>query len=135
MILFVNDTTQYFIVLFRLDKSTLFSAYGIDFIGPLYTKNVYNDQQEDGPQLFKCDVILYTSATTRGGMLDLVPDASAKTFVNSLTKFISRRGCPRIIFSGNGRAFTATQNFVVTRNIKWQFNLTEASQFGGLLNV
>ena len=31
--------------LFRLDKSTPLSVCGIDFIGPLHTKNVYNDQQ------------------------------------------------------------------------------------------
>ena len=66
-------------------------------------------------------------------MLDLVPDASAKTFVNRLKKFLSGRGCPRIILSGNGAAFTAelTQNFAATRNIKWQFSLTETSWFGG----
>ena len=113
---------------FILDKGTPFSAYGIDYIGPLYMKNVYNDQQEDEHQLFKCYVVLYTCATTRGVVLDLVPD----TFVNSLKKFTSRRGCPRIILSDNGTPFTAelTQNFAATRNIKWQFSLTEALWFG-----
>ena len=82
---------------FRLDKSTPFSACGIDCLGSLYTKNVYNDQLEDEHQLFKCYVVLYTCATTRGVVLDLVLDASAKTFVNSLKKFISRRGYPRTI--------------------------------------
>ena len=33
--------------LFRLNKSAPFSACGIDYAGPLYTKNVYNDQQEN----------------------------------------------------------------------------------------
>ena len=100
---------------------------GIDYIGPLYTKNMYNDQQEDEHQLFKSYIILYTCATTRGLVLDLVSVASAKAFVNNL-KFISRRGCPRIILSDNGTVFTAelTQNFEATRNIKWQFSLTEA---------
>ena len=116
----------------RLDKNTPFSVCGIDYIGPLYTKNVYNDQQEDEHQLFKSYVILYACATTRGLVLDLVSVASAKTFVNNL-KFISRRGCPRIILSENGTVFTAelTQNFEATRNIKWQFSLTEAPWFGG----
>ena len=117
---------------FRLDKSTPFSARGIDCIGPLYTKNAYNDQQENEHQLFKCYVVLYTCATTRGVVLDLVPDASAKTFVNIL-KFLSRRGCPRMISSDKGTAFTAelTKNFAATRNIKWQFSLTGAPWFGG----
>ena len=89
---------------FTLDKSTPFSACGSDYIGPLYTKNVCNDQQEDEHQLFKCYVVLYTCATTCGVVLDLVPGALAKTFVNSLKKFISRSGGPRIILSGNGTA-------------------------------
>ena len=75
---------------FKLDKSTPFNACGIDYIGPSCTKNVYNNQQEDEHQLFKCYVALYTCATTRGAVLDLVPDASAKTFVNNLKKFMSR---------------------------------------------
>ena len=51
---------------------------------------MYNNQQEDEYQLFKCYVALHTCATTRGAVLDLVPDASAKTFVNNLKKFMSR---------------------------------------------
>ena len=118
---------------FRLDKITPNSACGIDYIRPLYTKNVYNDQKEDEHQLFKCYVALHTCATTCGVVLDLVTDASAKTFANNLKKFISRRGCPRIILLDNGAAFTAelTKNFAATRNIKWQFSLTEAPWFGG----
>ena len=101
---------------------------GFDYIGPLYTKNVYNDQQEEEHQLLK-----YTCAKTRGVVLDLVSDASTKTFVNSIKKFISRRGCPRIILSDNGTVFTAelTQTFAETHNIKWQFSLAEAPWFGG----
>ena len=116
----------------RVDKSTPFSSCGIDYIGPLYMKNVYNDQREDEHQLFKCYVVLYTCATTCGVVLDLVSDVSAKTFVNIL-KFISPRGCPRIILSDNGTAFTveSTQNFAATLNIKWQFSLREAPWFGG----
>ena len=78
-------------------------------------------------------VVLYTCAATCGVVLDLVTDASTKTFVNSLKKFISRRGCPRIILLDNGTAFTVEliQNFAATRNIKWQFSLTDAPGFGG----
>ena len=100
----------------------------IDYIGLLYTKNVYNDHLEDEHQLFKCYVVLHTCARTRAVVLDLVPDDSVKTFVNSLKKFISQRGCPRMILPDNGTAFIAalTQNFAAIRNIKWKFTLTEA---------
>ena len=92
--LFVNVTRPYCypkspnLPSLRLDKSNTFSACGIDYIGPLHTKNVYNDQQEDEHQLLKCYVVLHACATTRGVVLDLVSDTSAKTFVNGLKKFI-----------------------------------------------
>ena len=63
---------------------------GIDYIGLLYTKNVYNDQQDDEHQLFKCYVVLYRYITRRV-VSNIVPDASTKTFVNSLKKFMSQR--------------------------------------------
>ena len=59
----------------KLNESSLFSACGIDYIRSLCTQDVYNNQQEDQYQLFKCYVILYVGS---------VADASAKTFVNSL---------------------------------------------------
>ena len=42
---------------FRIDKSTPFSACRIDYVGPLYMKDVYNDHQEDEHQLFKSFVL------------------------------------------------------------------------------
>ena len=68
---------------------------------------------------------IYTCASTRGVILDVVPDGSAETFINSLKKFISRRGCPAKI-SDNGGVFIADiiQKFVSFRNVKWDFSLT-----------
>ena len=102
----------------------------MDYIRPLCTKNAHNDHQEDEHELFKCNVVLYRWATTRGVALDF---DSAKTFVNSLKKFISQKGYPRIILLENGTAFIAelTQNFAATRNIKWKYSLTEATWFEG----
>ena len=102
----------------------------MDYIRPLCMKNVYNDHQEDEHELFKCNVVLCRWATTRGAVLDF---DSAKTFVNSLKKFISQKGYPRIIFSENGTAFIAelTQNFAATGYIKWKCSLTEAPWFEG----
>ena len=66
-------------------------------------------------------------------ILDVVPDGSAETFINSLKKFISRRGCPAKILSDNGGVFVAdiTQKFVNFRNVKWDFSLKEAPWYGG----
>ena len=83
--------------------------------------------------MYKCYIVIYTCASTRVVVLDLVPDASAETFINSLSKFISRRGCPQIMLSDNGSPFIAdiTQNFVAGKNVKWDFNLANAPWYEG----
>ena len=63
---------------------------------------------------FKCYIVIYTCASTRGVILNVVPDGSAEIFINSLKKFISRRGCPAKILSDIGDVFVGdiTQKFV-----------------------
>ena len=94
----------------------------------MYCRNLFNSNSFDKDDMYKCYIVIYTCASMRGVVLDLVPDASAETFVNSLSKFISGRGCPQIILSGNGSPFIAdiTQNFVPSKNVKWNFNLANA---------
>lgn len=62
----------------------------------------------------KCYFVIYKCA-----ILDLLPNALADVFVNSLSKFISRRGCPQIILSDNDSPFAAdpTKQFVNDKNI------------------
>ena len=81
---------------------------------------------------FKCYIVIYACASTRGVILDVVPDDSAETFINSLKKFITRRGCP-VKISDNGGVFVAdtTQKFVSFRNVKWDFSLKQAPWYGG----
>ena len=66
-------------------------------------------------------------------ILDVVPDGSFETFINSLKKFISTRSCPAKILSDNGSVFIAdiTQKFVSFRNVKWDFSLKESPWYGG----
>ena len=53
--------------------------------------------------------------------------------LNSLAEFISRRGYPQIILSDTGSLFAAdfTQIFVASKHVKWNFNLANASWYGG----
>ena len=93
----------------RLRDDVPFSGTVIDYMGPLYCKNIC--KQDD--QMFKCWVVLYTCASTRGVVLDLVHNNQSKVFVNSLSRFISRRGCRVTVLSDNGKTFIAedTQSF------------------------
>ena len=79
----------------RLNDDSTFGGTRIDYLGPLYCKYIYNSTTLDGSDLVKCYVLLYTCASTRVVILELVPGASSEYFVYSLRKFISRRGCPR----------------------------------------
>ena len=117
----------------RLNDDICFSGIGVDYSGALYCKNVFQSDNTDEDEMYKCYIVIYTCASTRGVILDVVPDGTAETFVNSLKKFISRRGCPQVILSDNGSPFIAdeTQLFVNSRNIKWEFNLAKAPWFGG----
>ena len=76
-------------------------------MGPFYAKDVYNVNEED--EINKAHVVLYTCATSRGIILELVKDTSAGSFLNSCIKFISRRGCPQIFLSDNGPAFNCRE--------------------------
>ena len=117
----------------RLNDDFSFSGIGVDYSGALYCKNLFNSNSIDEDDMYKCYIVIYTCASTTGVVLDLVPHASAEIFVNSLSKFISRRGCPQIILSDNGSPFITeiAQNFVASKNVKWDFNLANAPWYGG----
>ena len=51
--------------------------------------------------MHKAYIVIFTCATLRSVTLDLVEDNSRKNFMNSIKKFIARRGCPKKIISDN----------------------------------
>ena len=114
---------------FRMDNSRVFKNVGVDYLGPLFVLPKF----KPGNQLFKVWVVLYTCASTRGIVLDVVDNMSSNAFLNSLRKFIARRGAPSLFVSDNGTSFKAieTQNFIATREITWKFNLEAAPWWGG----
>ena len=74
----------------RLNDQQFFSGVGIDYTGSLFCKKVFFNDIVDEDNLFKCYIVIFTCAAgTRGIVLDLVPDASSQTFINSFIKFIS----------------------------------------------
>ena len=117
----------------RLNDDICFSGIGVDYSGALYCKDLFHNDNTDEDDMYKCYIVIYTCASTRGVILDVVPDATGETFINSLKKFISRRGCPQIILSDNGGPFIGdeTQLFINSRNIKWENNLAKAPWYGG----
>ena len=50
----------------------------------------------------KAYIVIFTCATSRSIILDLVEDNSSKTFTSSIKNIIAKRGCPKKIISDNG---------------------------------
>ena len=96
-------------------------------------EDIYTEDDGDDSNLNKAHIALFTCATSRGIVLDLVKSTSAKCVINSCMKLISRRGCPRLFLSDNGTGFTSeqTQQFAASKCIDWKFSIAEAPHFGG----
>ena len=118
----------------RLKDDRAFAVTGMDHFGIIHCKNVFKENTLDENDMHPCHVLIYTCASTRGIILDLVPDTSSKEVVNSLKRFIARRGCPQEVLSDPGSAFTAkeTKRFATDRNVRWKYSLAKAPWFGAI---
>ena len=65
----------------RVNDEIAFYETRVKYLGPLYCIGIEDmNSLEDDYGLFKCYVVLYTCAWIRGVILELVPDASSKSF-------------------------------------------------------
>ena len=105
----------------RLNDSRPFATTGVDNFGPVYIKNVYNESDK----IYKAWVTLYTCASSRAIILDLIPGMDAPAIIRSIRRFISRRGCPSNVISDNGKNFISqeTGEFITNIGIEWHYNL------------
>ena len=113
----------------RVEMNCSFSNSGIDYAGPMYVYNVFNNDN----QLFKVWIALITCQTSRAVYLDIATDYSGNSCINVLRRFFNRKGIPKLMISDNGSSFTGTdvQNFATSNEMEWKFNLEKAPWFGG----
>ncbi|GBM49848.1 hypothetical protein AVEN_191249-1 [Araneus ventricosus] len=83
----------------RIRESAVFEIIGIDLCGPLFIK----------PKA-KAWIVLFTYAVYLVIHLEVVTSLSTEAFIQSLRRFIARRGRPTTIYSDNGTNFTGTHN-------------------------
>ncbi|GBN11696.1 hypothetical protein AVEN_184851-1 [Araneus ventricosus] len=114
-----------------------FSIVGIDFGGPLYTKNSDN----------KNYIVLFTCGVTRAVNLEMVDNLTTETFLLALRRFIVRRGLCSEIWSDNARTFKKSElelkhlwtiinhpmvkDFYASHKIDWRFIVEKAAWWGG----
>ena len=110
---------------------------GIDYAGPLRYRI---SKGKEG----KAYVLLYACSFTRGMYLDLLPNLEMTECLDSLERFVVRRGRPERIYSDNGAIFIGAvkwvkavmrdeqlQGYLAKNRIRWQFNLSRAPWWGG----
>ena len=85
---------------FRVNFTFPFSHTGVDYMGPLFVRNVFYNKDET---LYNVFIVVYTCASSRTIWLIIVPDASYSSFIHSLKQFISVNGVPDLYISDNAK--------------------------------
>ena len=115
---------------FRVQVGNAFSSTGVDYFGPLFVKNIFQDIDSD---LYPVHVALYTCATSRAVHLDVVPNASCIAFVRSLKRFVNRYGLSKLYVSDNAKCFAGPElsSFLLKVESEWEFILSSSPWWGG----
>jgi len=97
-----------------------FNFVGIDFFGPIHSK--------DG----KIYVLLITCLQIRAIHLEITTSLETSQCLNALSRFICRRGIPKVIFSDNATTFKAAQPVVHSvYGTSWKFIVERSPSKGG----
>ena len=88
--------------------------------------------------------MLFTCSLTRAVHLEILPNQTTQEIIQALKRLIARRGRPKVIYSDNAKTFEKAskwikrvykdegmQEFLVTEQVKWKFNLSRAPWWGG----
>lgn len=131
----------------RITQSPPFYHTGVDFTGWVEVKI----NKGRGVKTSKGYVVVFVCMATKAVHLELATDLSTPTFVLALKRMISRRGCPKHIYSDNGtnfvgaekelhRQMVASETYSSTPfaqhlnelGIEWHFNAPSWPSAGGL---
>lgn len=132
----------------RVSISRPYQKVGVDFTGSVFIK--LSPVRKTSP--VKVYMALFIFMVTEAEHMEEVSSLSTNHFIMSLKRFISRRGCPNIIFSDNATNFLGAKNafkefFDLLRNqeksdsikeylpqhqITWQFISPRSPHWGGL---
>lgn len=127
----------------RVTPAPPFARTGIDYAGPFSIKISRNKTGKTYLCVFVCFV-------TKAVHLEVVSDLSTVAFLNTLKRFIARRGKPTNLYSDNGTNFvgannslkemyqlirdsnTAIHDYLTMQAIEWHFIPPQAPHMGGL---
>ena len=117
-----------------------FSFIGVDCFGPFLVKRGRSQVKRYG--------VLYTCLVTRAVHIEVAYSMDTDSFINSMRRFIARRGTPELMRSDNGTNFVGgnkelssaisqwnvqqIHGFFLQKHIKWIFNPPSGSHHGGI---
>ena len=117
-----------------------FTNTGCDFFGPFEIKR--------GRSIVKRYGVIFTCLTTRAVHIEMADSLDTDSCINSIRRFLARRGHVRVIVSDQGSNFVSAnreletelqrlnnakiQHLCAQKGIEWTFNPPAASHFGGV---
>ncbi len=129
----------------RITPSRPFLNVGVDYAGPFILKNPIGR----APKTYKAYMCLFVCMATKAIHLEAVSSLTTAAFIDTLRRFVSRRGVPAAIFSDCGTNFVGAErelrqfvrsshhqqqvtNVLVTQGIQFHFNPPSSPHQGGL---
>ena len=88
---------------YRIYFEFLFENVGLDYAGPLYTRDIYSSNNE----IYKFHILIFTCAAARNTHLELVPTELSESLLLALRRFVARKGLPSTFLSDNFKTFKA----------------------------
>jgi hypothetical protein len=89
----------------RVTPSRPFSIAGVDFDGPFAVKS----SQLRNAKFIKTYVAVFVCFATKAVHLEHVHDLTNEAFINTIRRFVSRRGYPSQLLSDNGTNFVGIE--------------------------
>jgi len=120
----------------------------VDYAGPFLVKYGYVRK----PTLVKAYICLFVCLTVKAVHLELVSDLTTESFIATFRCFLSRRGCPSLVWSDHGSNFVGAKGdlkdlsnflsnqitqgviseFCSSHKIVWRFIPEKSPHFGGI---
>lgn len=128
----------------RVNPSRIFSTCGVDYAGPFQIK----DGKTRNRKIVKGYICIFVCLASKAVHLELASELTTDAFMNSLKRFVSRRGLCRKIYSDNATNFVGSNkelteinnvlkndkfnNYLSQCNIEWHFIPARSPHMGGL---
>ena len=106
---------------YRLYFEFPFENLGLDYVGPLYTGDIYSSNIET----YKSYILIFACAPTGNTHLELVPTESSESLSLALRRPVARKSLPSTVISDNFKTFRAKEikRFSLKLQTNWKFML------------